>query len=57
MLAFLDDRAEKAQKELAEKVGCAKNAIGAYENGHNEPSLKMLRKLAAVLKCESRDLI
>lgn len=49
--------ADITQKELAEKVGCSKNVIGGYENGFHTPSLEMLRKLAAALGCEPRDLI
>ncbi len=49
--------ADITQKALAEKVGCSKNVIGGYENGVNAPSLEMVRKLAAALGCEPRDLI
>ena len=49
--------ADITQKALAEKVGCSKNVIGGYEIGFNAPSLEMVRKLAAALGCEPRDLI
>ena len=49
--------ADITQKALAEKVGCSKSVIGGYENGFNAPSLEMVRKLAAALGCEPRDLI
>lgn len=49
--------ADITQRELAEKVGCDKNAICAYETGQIAPSLQMLRKIAAALGVEARDLI
>lgn len=49
--------ADITQKELAEKVGCMQCTIAGYESGCYVPSLKMVRKLAAALNVEPRDLI
>lgn len=49
--------ADMTQNELAKKVGCCEGAIWSYETGRNAPSLFMLRKLAAALDCDPKDLI
>lgn len=45
------------QKELAKSLGVLPNTISGYETGQCAPSLDMLKKLAAALNCESKDLI
>lgn len=43
------------QKELAEIVGIGNDWLCDIENGKGKPSLDLLYKLAAALKCEVRD--
>lgn len=50
-------KARKTQAELAATVGVVKNTISAYESGQRYPRRDMLKKLAAALNCEPKDLI
>lgn len=45
------------QTQLAEKAGVSQNAISQYEKGTCFPRRNVLRKLAAALGCEEKDLI
>ncbi|OOF51437.1 hypothetical protein BKK54_03230 [Rodentibacter genomosp. 1] len=49
-------KAKLSQNELAQAVGLTTGAIGLYERGLREPSLKTIKKLAQALKCKPTDL-
>lgn len=42
-------RAGFSQKEIAEKIGVAKSTYSLYENGHREPNICTIKKLAEFL--------
>lgn len=46
MLAFLRKRAGMSQKELSERIGVSRSAIGMYETGEREPDFETLEALA-----------
>jgi predicted nucleotidyltransferase/DNA-binding XRE family transcriptional regulator len=41
------ERAALTQRELAEACGITQSVVSAYESGHREPTLPMLRRLVA----------
>jgi transcriptional regulator with XRE-family HTH domain len=45
------------QAELAADSGCQQGQISEYECGHIEPSLPVIRRLAAALDCSIGELI
>ena len=45
------------QSELAEKLGVRSSTISQYESGKRSPNVKMLTKLAKVLKCTVSKLV
>ncbi len=44
------------QEELAEKVGVTSLTISRWENGKRKPRLKSIRKLAAVLQVDPKEI-
>lgn len=46
MLAYLRKRSGMSQKELAEKIGISRSAVGMYEAGEREPDFETLEALA-----------
>ena len=46
MLAYLRKRNGMSQKELAEKIGISRSAVGMYETGEREPDFETLEALA-----------
>lgn len=46
-----------SQSGLAEKVGTSQGYISEMENGSREITVSMAKKLAAVLKCDYKDLL
>ncbi|WP_213996163.1 helix-turn-helix transcriptional regulator [Tepidanaerobacter sp. EBM-49] len=51
------EAARLTQKELAEKVDVSREYISAIENGHYNPSLNLLKKIAKALNTNIKDLI
>lgn len=49
-LKELREKKKLTQEQLAEKVGVTRQAIGMIENGHNQPSVALAKKLGKVLK-------
>ena len=49
--------AELSQDALAEAAGISQSHLSALETGGVEPSMAVLRRLAASLGCEARDLV
>ena len=45
------------QQEVAEQVGVTKSALSMIENGKRQPSVDLLRKLAACFHCDLDDLM
>lgn len=45
------------QEQLAEKVNVSKEFISYIENGHKDPSISLLKKIARVLNTTMKDLI
>ncbi|WP_246223506.1 helix-turn-helix transcriptional regulator [Fulvivirga kasyanovii] len=45
------------QKELAEKTGKTRNAIASICNNKSQPHLKDLKKIAAILDVDIRELL
>lgn len=39
------------RKLVAENIGISDSTLADYENGHSEPSLKVLMKLSSLYKC------
>jgi transcriptional regulator with XRE-family HTH domain len=39
------------QKEVAKKLGIARNTYSGYETGVREPDLEMLKKIASIFNC------
>lgn len=56
-LARARKRAKLSQAELARRIECHRSAICELEKGVREPSLKMLRRLAAELDIELMELV
>lgn len=48
MLGYLRKRNNMSQRELAEKAGVSRSAIGMYETGEREPSFEMLETFADI---------
>ncbi|MBR4003968.1 MAG: helix-turn-helix transcriptional regulator [Clostridia bacterium] len=48
ILKELRKKANLTQKEVAEKIGVQPMTYNYYENGKNEPSIEMLKKIAKV---------
>lgn len=46
MLSYLRKRSGMSQKELAEKIGISRSAVGMYEAGEREPDFETLEALA-----------
>lgn len=46
MLSYLRKREGLSQKELAEKLGISRSAIGMYERGDREPNFELLEAIA-----------
>ena len=40
-----------SRKVVAEIIGVSASTLADYENGHSEPSLKVLMKLSSLYKC------
>ena len=49
--------AELTQEELAEELDVSTSTVNRWENGERSPHLKMLSKIAEVLKCEVSSLV
>lgn len=50
-IAFARRRRGLTQTELAQLAGCSRQTVNEVEHDHHEPSMKILRRLAKVLKC------
>lgn len=50
-------KAGLTQEKLAEQAGLSTSYIGYIEIGHKKPSLKVLNKVASILKVKVKDLI
>ncbi|KGT40347.1 helix-turn-helix transcriptional regulator [Heyndrickxia faecalis] len=48
-LAKARHRKNLSQSELAEKLGCSKQAVSNWETGYSNPPLKMAIKLSEIL--------
>ncbi|MEN8908380.1 MAG: helix-turn-helix transcriptional regulator, partial [Clostridiales bacterium] len=46
-LKFLRESKGELQTELAKSIGVSRQTIGGYELGRNEPSFKILKKIAS----------
>lgn len=42
-----------SRKVVSENIGISASTLADYENGHIEPSLKVLMKLATLYKCST----
>lgn len=47
-LLFLRKKADLSQKDLCRIVGCATQTYSGYENGHHEPNIETLVRLAHI---------
>jgi len=45
------------QTSLAQKIGITREYLSAIENGHKDPSISLLKKIAKVLNTTIKDLI
>lgn len=48
MLGYLRKRSGLSQKDLAEKIGVSRSAIGMYETGEREPDFETLEAIADI---------
>lgn len=45
------------QKQLAEEMDCLVKDISRWENGHVEPGVLTVKKMAEILNCKMEDLV
>jgi DNA-binding XRE family transcriptional regulator len=50
-IALARRRRGLTQTELAQLAGCSRQTVNEVEHDHHEPTMKILRRLARVLKC------
>jgi transcriptional regulator with XRE-family HTH domain len=56
-IKFYRDKANKTQEQLANEVGITSVYLSYIENGHKEPSMPLLRKIANALHVSVKKLI
>lgn len=56
-LRLLRETKNLTQSELAKEANLSKNTICNYENGHRNPKISDLKKIAAALDCDVQDLL
>ena len=50
-------KAKKTQRDLAEHLEVRDETVSRWTNGHNDPSIKTLEKIALYLDCDLFNLI
>lgn len=45
------------QRQLAEAIGCLVKDVSRWENGHVEPKVLTVKKMARILNCRIDDLV
>lgn len=50
-------KANLTQKQLADKLGISKAAVGMWEIGNRKPDIITLKKLARILGCTTDELL
>jgi transcriptional regulator with XRE-family HTH domain len=50
-------KSDKTQNDLADYLDVRKETVSRWVNGHNDPSIKTLEKIADYLNCEVVNLL